>query len=105
MNYLGIDFGTKRIGLAISENGFISTLPFLSNDQNVFRKIQQIAHQYQISKIYIGLSSGKIATLTQAFVDKLSSMLELPIETVEEHFSTLEARITSYNVCYTKLLR
>jgi len=36
MNYLSLDFGTKRIGMAISENGFISTLPVLKNDETIF---------------------------------------------------------------------
>jgi putative Holliday junction resolvase len=91
MNYLSLDFGTKRIGMAISENGFISTLPVLKNDETIFGKIQQIASQYQVCKIYVGLSSGKIASLTQSFVNRLSTMLELPIETIEEHVSTIEA--------------
>jgi len=91
MNCLAIDYGTKRIGIAYSVNGIIAPLTTLSNDQNFFPKLRQIVDEYQISKVYVGLSEGKIANLTLAFVSKLTDMLELPVETVEEAVSTIEA--------------
>ena len=91
MNLLAIDFGTKHIGLALSEDGLITTLPVIKNNEKTFGKIQEIIKEYSVSKIYVGLSEGKIATLTHEFVKHLSSMLELPVETIEEQTSTLEA--------------
>lgn len=91
MNYLGIDFGTKRIGLAYSVNGIISPLKVLANDQNLFTSLRRIIDEYHIEKIYIGLSEGHVAELTQKFAAKLTRMLELPVETVDEAVSTLEA--------------
>lgn len=92
MKYLGIDFGTKRIGLAYSEQGIIFTLPPLSNDQNIFDNLLKIIKDHNIGKIYVGISEGKMAYLTQKFIEKLSSMVKLPIESVEEAVSTLEAQ-------------
>ncbi|MFA6519124.1 MAG: Holliday junction resolvase RuvX [Candidatus Shapirobacteria bacterium] len=91
MNYLGIDFGTKRVGLAISVRGVISPLSSIKNDHNIFSFIQDYVDQYQIDSIYIGLSQGKIGKLTLKFIDRLHSVIKLPIETVEEAVSTIEA--------------
>ena len=42
MNFLAIDFGTKRIGLAYSLRNIIFTLPMVNNDNKIFDKISQI---------------------------------------------------------------
>jgi putative holliday junction resolvase len=91
MNLLAIDYGTKRIGLAYSLNNIIFTLPMVKNDDNFPKKLQQIIADYHIEKIYIGLCEGKIAEMTKKFIIKLSRMVKLPIETVEESVSTIEA--------------
>lgn len=90
-NYLGIDFGTKHIGLAIAIRGIISPLTTIANDSNTTAKIQQIILDHQIHKVYVGISQGKIADITKEFVAKLSGVLKLPVETVDESFSTIEA--------------
>lgn len=92
MNFLAIDFGTKRIGLAYSLNGIIFTLPMVKNDEYILKNLQQIINDYHIEKIYVGLSEGKIAEMTKIFINKLSPMVKLPIETVEESVSTIEAQ-------------
>jgi putative transcription antitermination factor YqgF len=91
MNCLAIDFGTKRIGLAYSTNNIVFTLPMEKNDNKFIDRLDQIISEYKIQKIYIGLSQGKIAQKTQKFASHLSSMVKLPIETVEETASTIEA--------------
>jgi len=91
MNFLGIDYGTKRIGLAYSLNGIIFTLPMVKNDTNFTKNLQQIIIDNHIEKIYVGLSEGKIAQMTKKFIENLSPMVKLPIETVEESVSTIEA--------------
>ena len=59
MNYLGIDFGTKRIGLAYSQQGIIFTLPPLQNNQHLFDNLLTIIKDHHIGKIYIGISEVK----------------------------------------------
>lgn len=92
MNCLAIDYGTKNIGLAYSVNDIIFTLPMVKNDANLFKNIQKTVTDYQISKIYVGISEGKVAQMTKNFVSKLQNMVNLPIETVEEAVSTIEAQ-------------
>lgn len=91
MNYLAIDFGTKRIGMAYSINNIIFTLPMVENNNKFLERLNQIVSEYKIEKIYVGMSQGKMAQITQKFVSHLSSMIKLPIETVEEAVSTIEA--------------
>ena len=90
-NILAIDYGTKRLGLAYAISGVISTLPGLKNDDNLFTNLKVIINDYSISKIYVGLSQGVIADKTLQFVALLSDMIKLPVETVEEAVSTIEA--------------
>lgn len=91
MNYLAIDYGTKRIGLAYSLNGIIFTLPMVINDDKFIDTLQKIIIDHRIEKIFVGLCEGKIAEMTKKFIVKLSSVIKLPIETVEESVSTIEA--------------
>jgi putative Holliday junction resolvase len=91
MNSLAIDFGTKRIGLAIAVNNIISPIAPIKNDSNLFNNINQVIKSHQIGKIYVGICEGKFAEITQKFVEKLKNMVELEIELVEEAVSTIEA--------------
>ena len=91
MNYLAIDYGTKRIGLAYTVNNIIFTLPQVNNDDKLFNNIKNIVKDHTIGKIYVGLSEGKFADNTKQFVTLLQQEISLPIETVEEAVSTIEA--------------
>lgn len=90
-NCLGIDFGTKRIGLALHLNGFITTLPPLRSSPTIFNQISRLIEENKINKIFVGISTGPIRQLQLDFVAKLSSMLKLPVETVDETATTIEA--------------
>ena len=92
MNFLAIDYGTKNIGLAISILDIITPIPAIKNDDHVIANLQKIIADYKIDGIYVGVSEGYFADITKAFVDKLRSVLELNIETVEEAVSTIEAQ-------------
>ncbi|MFA6250645.1 MAG: Holliday junction resolvase RuvX [Candidatus Shapirobacteria bacterium] len=91
MNYLAIDYGTVRVGIAVSVNGFITTLPPLKCDQNLLQELTLVITDYSINKIFVGLSRGSMKEETLKFVDRLRAMLELTVETVEEEVSTIEA--------------
>lgn len=91
MNALSIDYGNKRIGIAISIKGIIQPLTVIQNDSNFIHHLEQIINDYSIDKIYVGISQGLFAQVTQKFVDQLKTMVKLPVETVEEAVSTIEA--------------
>lgn len=91
MNLLAIDYGFKRIGLAVSIMGVITPISGIKNDTHVLEYINRIIFDYKIEKIYIGISEGEVANKTKKFSKELSAMIKLPIETVEEAVSTIEA--------------
>lgn len=91
MNYLAIDYGSKRIGLAVATEGIIEPILPIKNDPTLFENLNKIIIDYQIEKIFVGISEGEFALKTKKFVDKLKSMIRLPIETTEEAVSTIEA--------------
>ena len=91
MNCLSIDYGSKRIGIAISIQGIIEPFSVLKNDSKFLENLQNIISQNKIEKIFIGVSEGLFAQKTLEFVKYLKKNLFLPIETVEETISTIEA--------------
>ncbi len=100
MRFLGIDYGTKRIGLAISdENGTLAT-PFeiVLNNANTFEKIGAIIKAEKIGEIVIGESvdfSGKLNALSariEVFILELEEKFKLPIHKQKEFLTSVEAR-------------
>jgi len=77
--------------LAISIIGVISPLKTIPNNSQLIQNIQQIIDQHQIEKIYVGISYGSFARKTHKFINQLRQNISLPLETVEETASTLEA--------------
>lgn len=97
MRYLGIDYGEKYIGLAISdENGKIA-FPFKTlenkNKDSVLKEIKNICDLKKIKKIIIGFPLNKQMRQTsqtkivKKFADVLAK-LNMSIEFENELFST-----------------
>ena len=98
--FLGIDYGTKRIGLAISdENG---TLAFpkeiLANDPQTMQRIGEIASEEKIEEFVVGESvdfSGKLNALSariEVFILELKERFNLPVHKQKEFLTSVEAR-------------
>ncbi len=84
---LGVDFGPANLGLAISE-GEIAT-PY-----GVVHKVEEIrgvVGKLGITKIVVGLSEGKSKIAALDFGKKLTTMLRLPVEYVDETLSSVES--------------
>ncbi len=92
MNCLSIDYGSKRIGIAISTEGIIEPFAVVPNDSNFLNYLKNTIAENKITKIFIGVSEGLFAQKTLEFVDYLKTQISLPIETVEESVSTIEAQ-------------
>jgi putative Holliday junction resolvase len=101
MRILGLDVGTMRIGIAISDElGWtaqgITTL-HRRNGEGDLREIGNIARQYGVEKIVVGLprnmdgSLGPQAQMAIGFVQELREILDVPIITWDERLSTIEA--------------
>ena len=98
MRVLGIDFGSKRVGLALgdTESRLATALATLPNDSALFEAIGQVCRERGIEAIVVGLplnmdgSRGPQAAAATEFADRLGSHLGLPVETWDERLSTAE---------------
>lgn len=91
MNYLAIDYGQKRVGLAICSQHIISPLSPLKNDKNLYQNIIKTIDDHHINKVFVGICFGRFGQQTKDFLSQLQNMLKLKVEAVEETGSTIEA--------------
>lgn len=100
MKLLGIDYGTKRIGLAISDEGMRFAFPkrVIENNINVLDEIGKIIKEEKIFQIVIGDSvntdgsPNKISGEIDNFINDLGHKFNLPVRKEKEFFTTVEAR-------------
>ncbi len=100
MKTLGIDYGTKRIGIAITDEGGKLAFPkeILINDTNTLKNLEQILKKENIEEIVIGESvdfSGKLNSLSariEVFILELKEKFKLPIYKQVEFLTSVEAR-------------
>ncbi len=94
---LGIDWGQRKIGLAIAEReiSIASAFGVLENDKNIFTALNDVVEEHDVDMIVIGksehLSQSDNAKLIEAFGDECCSQLGVAVVFVPEMFSTREA--------------
>jgi putative Holliday junction resolvase len=97
---LGIDYGEKRIGLAISDENQVLATPFsvVLNDSNTFKTLGEIIRKEEVRQFVIGESvdnSGKLNPLSLRigiFISELDKRFALPVHKQKEFFTSVEAR-------------
>jgi putative Holliday junction resolvase len=100
MRFLGIDYGTKRIGVAISDEEGVLAFPkeIIFNDLDCFKKLGKIIKEENVKEIVIGESvdfSGKLNALSariEIFILDLEDKFKLPIHKQKEFLTSIEAR-------------
>jgi putative Holliday junction resolvase len=109
--YLAIDFGKKRIGLAVGESFAIPKKTIdASNLDLAIRDILAVIYDNDINKIVIGLpkrsqgEAGTIETEIRSFADRLNVASDLPIFFEEEQFTSTEAesRLSDAGISVTR---
>ncbi|MBW1808109.1 MAG: Holliday junction resolvase RuvX [Deltaproteobacteria bacterium] len=101
MRLMGIDLGSKRIGVAKSDAEGWSAHPVTvlnrHGGQRDMQAIAKLVAEHEISEIVLGLplnmdnSEGKAAAATRRFGDKLRDHLEIPVHLWDERLTTWEA--------------
>ncbi len=101
MRYLGIDFGTKRIGLAISdEMGIIAGKYDTLQSKGLKRDIEcikGIIEKEKIEKVVIGLPKNMDGSLSETaqkvgdFAKGIRKLTGIPVETWDERLSSISA--------------
>jgi putative Holliday junction resolvase len=101
MRTLGIDHGSVRIGLAVSDElgmiaqplEWVAAVPF----EAFVRRLEGLLEEKQVSRIVVGLprnmdgSYGPAAAAVREFVAALAAVVRVPIKTWDERLTTAQA--------------
>ena len=100
---LGIDLGAARIGVAVSDSERrmatpIETVARQGRDRSAdHRRIAQLVEEWEAAVVVVGLplsldgGTGPAAQGVLDEVDQLRAVLPVPVETVDERFTTVSA--------------
>lgn len=98
---LGIDFGERRIGLALSDPEGRYALPFKTlereTDRRAIHRLAAIARQESVEQLVLGEplgldgQVGPNARRARRFGERLAEVTGLPVRFVDESLTTVEA--------------
>ncbi len=102
MRVVGLDLGSRRIGVAVSDSGGVLATPYSvierSADVGADRvRIAEVVRDVGAEAVVVGLplsldgSRGPAATAAEAEVDALREVLDVPVEAHDERLSTVSA--------------
>jgi len=85
---LAIDYGTVRVGTAVSMHTLADPLIVVPNDENLYENIIALCKDNQVEHILIGISENEMAQKTKAFVFELKKHTDLPMTYADETLSS-----------------
>jgi putative Holliday junction resolvase len=100
MRTLGVDFGTKRIGVALSDEDMKLAFPkeVITNDADALEKLGSIIHESDVGEVVFGDSldfSGKeniVNMHMKEFAKKVEGAFQVKVSFEKEFLTTVEAR-------------
>ncbi len=98
--YMGIDYGAKRVGVALSDDSGFMAFPkeTITNDRTLLPRLIDLVRQGGVSTIVIGESKDKdgkdnsIMHEARAFAGALEHALAVTVYFEPEYYSSVEAR-------------
>ncbi len=95
MRYMGIDYGSKRVGVAVSDKGNAFALPHsvIQNGKDLIDKLNEIICENEVTHIIVGESKdyhgddNKIMKSIRDFKETIENRLQLPV-IFEQEFMT-----------------
>lgn len=99
MRKMGIDYGSKRVGTAFTDDAGRMAFPHnvLQNDKSLLSEIVKLIEEKNVSEIIIGLSLGRdgkpneIHKQVEEFIGDLTLQVGVPIHLEPEQYTTQEA--------------
>lgn len=98
---MAIDYGRKRLGLALSDELGLTSHPLTTlprtNRRDDLRRLRLLARENKVRQIVVGLplrldgSSGDMAEEVKRFAMRITKELGLPVEMFDERLSSWEA--------------
>src|ERR1700676_3277442 len=101
---LAIDYGQKRLGLALSDECCVTSRPFAIwtriNRRRDLARLRELVRQHAVRRIVVGLplhldgTQSEMSAETKAFAGRVEKALGIPVEMVDERLSSWEAKQT-----------
>lgn len=93
--YLGVDYGTLRIGLAISDALGLTAQPLeVVARKDLTKALRRVAHEYDIERVVVGLPTslggheGESAFGARQLGAQIASQLGVEVDYVDERFTS-----------------
>lgn len=104
MRIMGLDFGSKTVGVAVSDPLFVTAqgLEIIrrkeeNKQRQTLARIEQLIQEYEVGEIVLGYpknmndTEGERVAKTKEFAEKLTRRTGLPVHFWDERLTTVEA--------------
>ncbi|MGO5472641.1 Holliday junction resolvase RuvX [Streptococcus hyointestinalis] len=103
MRIMGLDVGSKTVGVAISDPlGFTAQgVEIIKIDEEAgefgFERLAELVKEYKVDKVVVGLpknmnnTSGPRVEASQSYGEKIKELFQLPVDYQDERLTTVQA--------------
>lgn len=98
MKVLALDYGAARTGVAVSDPTGTIARPVgvveKAASETGLAKVRELALEHEVDRVVVGLpltlrgARGEQALATESFVEALRGVVDVPVELVDERFTT-----------------
>ncbi len=107
---MAIDLGTKRIGIAISDESLLIAQPYCvlkrEGNKRDIPKIIRLIKEKDIDKLVIGIPMGEkknpIAESVKRLCNQIKEHIDIPVDYIDETMTTVEAWDILRNAGYSE---
>ncbi len=98
MRVLALDYGSARIGCAVSDPSGTLVRPLPVIEPPEIREVARVADDLGVERVVVGMplnmngTAGAQAETTLTFCDQLRASLDLPVDTYDERLTTRMAQ-------------
>jgi len=101
---LAIDYGKKRLGLALSDEFCVTSRPYATwtriNRRRDLTRLRELVRKESVRRIVVGLplhldgTPSEMSEEAKSFAKRVEKAIGLPVEMIDERLSSWEARET-----------
>lgn len=99
MRYMGIDYGTKKVGIAFSDENGTMAFPHdvVPSDETLLPLLEALIKEREVGEVVVGHSKSndgsdnKVQEHINEFIGELTLRVGIPIHLEDEQYSTQEA--------------
>jgi putative Holliday junction resolvase len=112
---LGIDYGKKRLGLALSDEFGVTSRPYATwtriNRRRDLARLRELVRQQSVRHIVVGLplrldgAPSEMSQEARSFAARVEKALGIRVEMVDERLTSWEARETLESVNFNERAR